>query len=82
GDSFKYDDGRYNTYDVKGLPPGPLCSPGIDAINAALYPTDSQYYYFVTDSSGNFYYHKTSAEQANTISKLQQGKQWIYEYFD
>ncbi len=83
GDSFKNDDGRYNTYNVKGLPPGPLCSPGIDAIKAALYPTEnSPYYYFVTDSDGNFYYHKTDAEQQKTINSLQQGNKWIYEYFD
>ncbi len=83
GESFKNDDGRYNTYDIKGLPPGPLCSPGIDAIKAALYPTEnSEYFYFVTDSEGNFYYHKTMAEQNATIAKLQQGGNWIYEYFD
>lgn len=83
GESFKNDDGRYNTYNVKGLPPGPLCSPGIDAIKAALYPTqNSPYYYFVTDSDGNFYYHKTAAEQQQTINGLQQGNNWIYEYFD
>lgn len=82
GESFKYDDGRYNTYNVKGLPPGPLCSPGIDAIKAALNPEENEYYYFVTDSKGNFYYHKTSAEQQQTINKLQQGGNWVYEYFD
>ena len=88
GDSFKHDDGRYNTQAdndfsaIKGLPPGPICSPGIDAINAALYPKSSDYYYFVTDSSGNFYFHKTMAEQNATIAKLKQGKQWIYEYFN
>ncbi len=83
GDSFRNDDGRYNTYEVNGLPPGPLCSVGIDAINAALYPIeDSPYYYFVTDSDGNFYYHKTLAEQNKTISNLQGKGNWIYEYFD
>lgn len=82
GNSFKYDDGRYNTYKAEGLPPGPLCSPGIDAIKAALNPESSDYYYFITDSAGNFYYHKTSAEQQKTINKLQQGNNWIYEYFD
>ena len=82
GNSFKQDDGRYDTYKAQGLPPGPLCSPGMDAINAALYPKASDYYYFVTDSSGNFYYHKTAEEQQVTINKLQQGQQWIYEYFD
>ena len=83
GESFRNDDGRYDTYKVMGLPPGPLCSPGIDAIKAALYPADKEgYFYFVTDSDGNFYYHKTMAEQNATIAKLQQGGNWIYEYFD
>ena len=82
GNSFKGDDGRYNTYNAEGLPPGPLCSPGIEAIKAALNPKDSDYYYFVTDSKGKFYYHNTSAEQSQTINKLQQGDNWVYEYFD
>ena len=83
GDSFKKDDGRYNTYNVEGLPPGPLCSPGIDAINAVLNPTEnSPYYYFVTDSTGKFYFHKTLAEQNVTINRLKKDKNWIYEYFD
>lgn len=83
GDSFKNDDGRYNTYNVKGLPPGPLCSPGIAAINAALNPTEnSPYYYFVTDSTGKFYFHKTLSEQNATINRLKQGNNWIYEYFN
>ncbi len=83
GDSFKKDDGRYNTYNVKGLPPGPLCSPGIAAINAVLNPLEnSPYYYFVTDSTGKFYFHKTLAEQNVTINRLKKDKNWIYEYFD
>jgi len=83
GGSFKSDDGRYDTYKIKDLPPGPLCSPGIDAIKAALYPTENtEYYYFVTDSKGKFYFHKTLDEQNRTIAKLQQGNNWIYEYFD
>lgn len=83
GNSFKHDDGRYNTYESAGLPPGPLCSPGIDAINAALYPTEnSEYYYFVTDSDGKFYFHKTLSEQQTTITKLQKDGKWIYEYFN
>lgn len=84
GGSFKNDDGRYDTYKAKGLPPGPLCSPGIDAIKAALYPaTDKDgFYYFVTDRDGNFYFHKTLAEQNATIAKLQQGDNWVYETFE
>lgn len=82
GDSFKHDDDRYDTYKIKDLPPGPLCSPGIEAINAALNPEGSNYYYFVTDSSGKFYFHKTLAEQNKTINKLKQDKNWIYEYYN
>ncbi|MBP3627339.1 MAG: endolytic transglycosylase MltG [Clostridia bacterium] len=83
GESFRNDDGRYDTYKIKGLPPGPLCSPGIDAIKAALYPTeDTPYYYFVTDSNGKFYYHKTFEEQQATKKRLKQGNNWTYEYLD
>lgn len=79
----KSDDDRYDTYKIKGLPPGPLCSPGIDAIKAALYPTEnSPYLYFVTDKDGKFYYHKTLSEQQVTINRLKQGNNWNYEYFD
>ncbi len=82
GNSYKNDDGRYNTYEVKGLPPGPLCSPGLDAIKAAINPAqNSPYFYFVTDSDGAFYYHKTLDEQNVTISILKEQEKWIYEKF-
>lgn len=82
GDSFKRDDKRYDTYTAKGLPPGPLCSPSIDAIKAALNPDTNEFYYFVTDAKGKFYFHKTMSEQNATINKLKQDKNWIYEYFN
>lgn len=84
GDAFKNDDGRYNTYNIKGLPPGPLCSPGKEAINAVLYPEQNftEYFYFVTDSKGKFYFHRTYEEQNVTINRLRQENNWIYEYFD
>lgn len=82
GDSFENDDERYDTYKAKGLPPGPLCSPGIKAINAALNPEGSDYFYFVTDKNGKFYFHKTYAEQNATIASLKQNGNWIYEYFN
>ena len=83
GDSFRKDDGRYNTYDVKGLPPGPLCSPGLAAINAALYPAENMdgIYYFVTDKDGNFYYSETGQAQNAIIDKLQKEDNWVYETF-
>jgi len=42
---------RYSTYKLKGLPPGPICSPGLDAINAAIDPNDTDYLYFCHSSA-------------------------------
>ncbi len=42
-------DSPYNTYKHKGLPPGPICNPGLQAIKAAIYPTFTDYNYFLTD---------------------------------
>ncbi len=54
----------YDTYQIQGLPPGPICNPGDDAINAALYPDEnySAYYYFRHDKNGKIYMAKTQAE--------------------
>ena len=60
----------YNTYEISGLPAGPICSPGIDAIKAAVSPSaeGAGYYYFCHDSDGNAYYARTAAEhEANLV---------------
>ncbi len=62
-------DSLYNTYLYKGLPPGPICNPGLDAIEAVLNPTDSDYLFFLSDSNGNIHYAKTDAEQAANEEK-------------
>lgn len=49
----------YNTYNCFGLPAGPITNVGMDAINAALYPEDTDYYYFITDSNGDYLYAET-----------------------
>ena len=52
-----------------GLPVGPICNPGMNAIKAALYPVNTNYYFFVTDLEGKFYYGATQAEHdANVIA--------------
>ncbi|WP_411678450.1 endolytic transglycosylase MltG [Caproicibacter sp.] len=57
---------RYDTYTVEGLPPGPICNPGMDAIDAALNPASTSYYYFCHDAKGKAYYAKTAGgHQAN-----------------
>jgi UPF0755 protein len=52
-------DSPYNTYTNRGLPPGPIGNPGIDAILAALRPTETPYLYYLTGSDGVMYYAKT-----------------------
>lgn len=54
----------YNPYTNKGLPPGPICAPGIDAVRAALYPDDTEYLYFVAkpEMDGSNVYSETYEE--------------------
>jgi UPF0755 protein len=55
-------DSLYNTYKNKGLPPGPISNPGIDAIEAAISPTSNDYVFFLTGDDGKTYFSKTYAE--------------------
>lgn len=55
-------DSPYNTYKYKGLPPGPIGNPGLDAILAAATPTKSKYVFFLSDKQGNFHYAVTYAQ--------------------
>ena len=49
----------YNTYIYKGLPPGPINNPGLNAIIAAAYPIDTNYLYFVADNKGRHIFNQT-----------------------
>lgn len=49
----------YNTYLHKGLPPGPIASPGADSIKAALYPADTNYLYFLAKGDGSHAFSAT-----------------------
>lgn len=56
-------DSPYNTYRNKGLPPGPICNPGIDSIKAALNPASNDFiYYVLVDASGRHAFAKTYPE--------------------
>lgn len=58
----------YDTYQGAGLPPGPICNPGLDAINAVLYPAETDYYYFCSNlETGEFYYAETLAEHEQNL---------------
>ena len=65
----KYAD-LYYTYRIGGLPLGPICNPGADAIHAALYPADSSDLYFVTDADGNYYYSETFEAHQNICRQI------------
>lgn len=58
----------YNTYVRAGLPEGPICSPGMDAIKAALQPEDTVYLFFVTDKAGEYYYATTLREHDRNVA--------------
>lgn len=61
---------RYSTYKCEGLPVGAICNPGAQAIEAALYPAETSYYYFVTDSDWNYYYAETYTQHKKNCSAV------------
>lgn len=62
----------YNSYKTAGLPPGPICNPGLAAITATVNPTPSDYLYFLADKAGAVHFAKTYAEHQNNISQYLQ----------
>lgn len=62
-------DSPYNTYKYRGLPPGPISSPGRASIKAAIYPQPNDYYYFITDSKGKAIFSKDFEEHKLNVQK-------------
>lgn len=62
-------DDPYNTYRHKGLPPGPITNPGLDAIDAALHPTTTAYLYYLSDEHGVLHFAKTFEEHKANKAK-------------
>ena len=60
---------RYDTYKITGLPSGPVCNPGLKAIDAVLNSAKTNYYYFCHDKNKNAYYAKTAAEHEVNLAK-------------
>lgn len=69
GDTEKYKE-LYNTYKCDGVPQGPICCPGTDAVEAALYPDETDYYFFVTDSEWNYYFSETYAQHKAKCNEI------------
>lgn len=64
-------DSSYNTYLYPGLPPGPIANPGKEALRAALYPADTDYFYFVSRNNGSHHFSQTFREHRNAVLKYQ-----------
>ncbi|GAN78287.1 periplasmic solute-binding protein [Acidisphaera rubrifaciens HS-AP3] len=60
----------YNTYVVTGLPPGPICAPGLGSIDAVLHPAASDDLYFVADGSGGHAFARTLPEHLRNVAHL------------
>ncbi len=60
----------YNTYKYGGLPPGPIASPGRASLEAALYPADVDYMFFVAEKDGSHYFSVTLAEHEKAARRI------------
>lgn len=64
-------DSPYNTYLYPGLPPGPICSPGLKAIEAVVYPADTNFLYFVATGDGSHAFAETFEEHEANVARYQ-----------
>ncbi|HMK50292.1 MAG TPA: endolytic transglycosylase MltG [Thermodesulfovibrionales bacterium] len=67
-------DTPYNTYVHKGLPPGPIASPGIKSITAALYPAKVRYLFFVSNNDGTHHFSVSAEEHLAAVREYRQKK--------
>ncbi|MSO44422.1 MAG: endolytic transglycosylase MltG [Thermoleophilia bacterium] len=65
-------DSPYNTRRYLGLPPGPICNPGLESIEAAANPTPTPYLFFVASPSGTVYYATDEADFAQVVARAGQ----------
>ena len=73
----------YDTYAMDGLPAGPICNPGIEAINAVLNPEKTDYYYFCNDiETGETFYAETLDEHEKNLVKAGRSDQVVEDTAD
>ncbi|MGH9380640.1 MAG: endolytic transglycosylase MltG [Thermoanaerobaculia bacterium] len=64
-------DSPYNTYRYSGLPPGPICSPGLASLQAAAQPADVPFLYFVSRNDGTHVFAETLSEHNRNVARWQ-----------
>lgn len=64
----------YNTYVIRGLPPGPIANPGLEAIRAVLYPGKTDYLYFVSKNDGSHHFSRTLSEHNKAVQIYQKDR--------
>ncbi|MGB8952728.1 MAG: endolytic transglycosylase MltG [Candidatus Aminicenantales bacterium] len=64
-------DSPYNTYLYAGLPPSPICNPGKESLEAALYPAKENYFYFVSRNDGSHHFSRSFREHQLAVKKYQ-----------
>lgn len=73
---------EYNTYKIYGLPKGPICNPGVEAIKAAISPEEHSYLYFVSQNDGTHIFSKNYRDHAKAVNfhqknrRNREGKSW------
>jgi UPF0755 protein len=69
----------YNTYQVFGLPPGPICSPGLASIRAALHPVQTDAMYFVVAGDGTHIFSKTYEQHLAAVARYKKLKKGVVD---
>jgi UPF0755 protein len=64
----------FNTYKIKGLPPGPICNPGRAAILAVVHPAAGEHLYFVSRNDSTHHFSKTLQEHNRAVNRYQKSK--------
>ncbi len=65
----------YNTYLNRGLPPTPICNPGLSSLKAVIYSQKSDYWFYLSDDEGKMHYAKTMEEHNENIRKYLSGRE-------
>jgi UPF0755 protein len=65
----------YNTYRRIGLPPGPICNPGLRSLESAVFPAKTDYLYFVAKGDGGHVFSRSLREHINAKNRIQKNRE-------